>query len=242
MRVQGVIPARYESTRFPGKPLALINGKPMIWWVYNRAKNAKGLDDICVATDDDRIYEVCIANNMNVVMTSKEICTGADRVAEVSKSVMADIYLNIQGDEPLIETGAIEQIIDYMQSNPDVDYLGLKSQIENETEWKNYNVVKAITDVNGDAMYFSRIPVPTVFNANSVYRVMGLYGYRSDFLKKFYALGQSPLEKAEKGVEMLRAMENGYKVRLIDTKYHSIGVDLPEHISEIEKKLTMMEQ
>lgn len=237
MRVMGVIPARYESTRFPGKPLALINGRPMIWWVYNRAKNARGLDDICVATDDKRIYDVCKKNEMNVVMTSGDICTGADRVAEVAKSYVADVYINIQGDEPLIKPEAIEQIISYMKNNNDVYYLGLKSRISDEEEWKNYNVVKAITDANGDAMYFSRMPIPTIFDKEISHRVMGLYGYKRDFLLAFIALGQSSLEKAEKGVEMLRAMENGYKVRLIDTEYHSIGVDLPEHIIEIEKEM-----
>lgn len=237
MKVMGVIPARYESSRFPGKPLALINGKSMIWWVYSRAKNATGLDDICVATDDKRIYDVCKANEMNVVMTSGDICTGADRVAEVAKRFVADVYINIQGDEPLIKPEAIEQIISYMKNNIDVYYLGLKSRISDEEEWKNYNVVKAITDVNGDAMYFSRMPIPTIFDNSVSQRVMGLYGYRRDFLLTFLELGQSSLEKAEKGVEMLRAMENGYKVRLINTEYQSIGVDLPEHIIEIEKEL-----
>lgn len=237
MRVMGVIPARYESTRFPGKPLALINGKPMIWWVYTRAKNADGLDDICVATDDMRIFDVCKSNDMKVVMTSGDICTGADRVAEVAKSYEADVYINIQGDEPLIKPAAIEQIINYMKNNNDVYYLGLKSRLSDEEEWKNYNVVKAVTDTNGDAMYFSRMPIPTVFDKEVSYRVMGLYGYRREFLLTFLELGQSSLEKAEKGVEMLRAMENGYKVRLIDTEYQSIGVDLPEHIVEIEREL-----
>lgn len=237
MRVMGVIPARYESSRFPGKPLALIHGRPMIWWVYDRARRAEGLDDICVATDDKRIYDVCVSNDMKVVMTSGDICTGADRVAEVAKKHMADIYINIQGDEPLIKPEAIEQIISYMKTNNDVYYLGLKSRLSDEVEWKNYNVVKAITDANGDAMYFSRTPIPTIFDLGISYRVMGLYGYRREFLLTFVALGQSPLEKAEKGVEMLRAMENGYKVRLIDTEYQSIGVDLPEHIIEIEKRL-----
>ena len=237
MKILGVIPARYESTRFPGKPLALISGKPMIWWVYNRAKNAVGLDDIYVATDDKRIYDVCKENEMNVVMTSENIRTGADRVAEVAKIIVADVYINIQGDEPLIKPEAIEQIIGYLKRNRDVYYLGLKSRISDENEWKNYNVVKAITDVNGDAMYFSREPIPTIFDQSVSHRVMGLYGYRRDFLLTFLELGQSALEKAERGVEMLRAMENGYKVRLIDTEYHSIGVDLPEHIIEIENEL-----
>lgn len=237
MRVMGVIPARYASTRFPGKSLALINNRPMIWWVYNRAKKAKGLDDICVATDDKRIYDVCKMNEMNVVMTSEDICTGADRVATVAKKYVADVYLNIQGDEPLINPEVIEQVISYMSNNYDVYYLGLKSRILDEEEWRNYNVVKVVTDANGDALYFSRMPIPTVYDKEVSCRVMGLYGYRRDFLLTFIALGQSPLEKAEKGVEMLRAMENGYKVRLIDTGYHSIGVDLPEHIIEVEKEL-----
>lgn len=233
-KIVGVIPARWESSRFPGKPLALINGKPMIWWVYNQALKVDMLDRVVVATDDKRIQDVCVQYGMDVVMTLKEHRTGAERVAEVAEKIQADLYLNIQGDEPLIEPNAIQQIIDEML-NGSVYYVGLKSKIKDEVELQDKNVVKAITDIEGYAMYFSRVAIPNNLDIRNVYRVMGLYGYTRDFLLKFRKWGQSSLEIAENGVEMLRAMEHGYKVKLIDTQYISIGVDNPEDIERVEK-------
>jgi len=236
MKIIGVIPSRYESSRFPGKPLALINGKPMIYWVYKQAIKVKGLDEVVVATDDDRILKTCQEYEINAMMTSNDIVTGADRVAEVAEKTDGDIYLNIQGDEPLIQPEAIEQIIEKMLEDNDIYYLGLRAEFENEEEWLATNTVKVVTDVYDNAMYFSRSPIPSN-DYKKAYRVLGLYGYKRDFLLKFKKLGLSSLEKAEKGVEMLRAMEAGYKVRLIDTKYHTIGVDLPEHISLVEQEM-----
>jgi len=216
--------------------LALINGKPMIYWVYKQAIKVKGLDEVVVATDDDRILKTCQEYEINAMMTSNDIVTGADRVAEVAEKTDGDIYLNIQGDEPLIQPEAIEQIIEKMLEDNDIYYLGLRAEFENEEEWLATNTVKVVTDVYDNAMYFSRSPIPSN-DYKKAYRVLGLYGYKRDFLLKFKKLGLSSLEKAEKGVEMLRAMEAGYKVRLIDTKYHTIGVDLPEHISLVEQEM-----
>lgn len=234
MKIIGVIPARYESSRFPGKPLANINGKPMIWWVYNQALKVGIIDNVIVATDDERIFEICRNNNINVTMTSSDIKTGADRVAEVAEKIDGDIFLNIQGDEPLIEPDAILQIINEMEKDDSIYYLGLKSKLESEDEWKAPNVVKTVTDSDGYALYFSRSAIP-YDNYKDAYRVMGLYGYRRDFLIQFKKWGQSSLEIAERGVEMLRAMQHGYKIKLVDSKYHSVGVDMPEHIEIIEK-------
>jgi len=236
MKIIGVIPSRYESSRFPGKPLALINGKPMIYWVYKQAIKVKGLDEVVVATDDDRILKTCQEYSISAMMTSNDIVTGADRVAEVAEKTDGDIYLNIQGDEPLIQPEAIEQIIEKMLEDNEIYYLGLRAEFENEEEWLATNTVKVVTDVDDNAMYFSRAPIPSN-DYKKAYRVLGLYGYKKDFLLKFKKLGLSSLEKAEKGVEMLRAMEAGYKIRLIDTKYHTIGVDLPEHIKLVEDKM-----
>ncbi len=236
MRIIGVIPSRYESSRFPGKPLALINGKPMIYWVYNQAIKVRAIDRLVVATDDDRIFNTCLEYDMDVMMTSKDIVTGADRVAEVAEKTDGDIYLNIQGDEPLIQPEAIEQVIDAISADESIYYLGLRAHFDDREEWLAKNTVKTITDDEGYAMYFSRSPIPSDDYTKS-YRVLGMYGYRKDFLLEFKKIGLSTLEKAERGVEMLRAMQAGYKVKLIDTKYHTIGVDLPEHIKLVEEKM-----
>lgn len=239
MKVIGVIPARWSSSRFEGKPLADIFGKPMIWWVYNQAKKVKELDEIIIATDDNRILDACQEFGMHVMMTSSLHKTGAERVAEVAKRTDGDIYLNIQGDEPLIDPSVIRKIILEMKKSNSNYYVGLRSQIKDIDELRNPNIVKAVTDINGFALYFSRVAMPYSQSLECVYRVMGLYGYRKDFLLKFAELGQTKLEIAEKGVEMLRIMENGYKIKLIDTDSISIGVDTP---SDLEKVKSMIIQ
>lgn len=235
MKIIGVIPSRYQSSRFPGKPLAMINSRPMIWWVYQQALKVPNIDEVIIATDDERIEETCRSFGMNVMMTSAAHRTGADRVAEAARRTDGDIYLNIQGDEPLIDPHAISQIIDAMLSDPSCYYVGLRSRLEGKDELNNPNVVKTVTDRDGYAIYFSRAPIPYNDSYDAAYRVMGLYGYTRDFLLKFQSWGQSTLELAENGVEMLRAMEHGYRIKLLDTKYHSIGVDLPEHIQQVEE-------
>lgn len=236
MKVIGVIPARWSSSRFEGKPLADIYGKPMIWWVYNQAKKVKELDEIVVATDDSRILDVCQELKMSVMMTSSLHKTGAERVAEVAKKTDGDIYLNIQGDEPLIEPSLIRKIILEMKGD-DNYYVGLRSKIENVDDLRNPNIVKVVTDINGYALYFSRVAIPYLQNLDCVYRVMGLYGYRKKFLLKFSELNQTKLEMAEKGIEMLRIMEYGYRIKLISTDCVSIGVDTP---GDLEKVKSMM--
>lgn len=233
MKIIGVIPARYQSSRFPGKPLANICGRPMIWWVYRQAKKAKSLDELYVATDDERICHVCEKYDINFMITSNTHKTGADRVAEVAMKTDGDIYLNIQGDEPLIEESAIEDIIKHKLSGND-EYIGMKSFIENKCIL-DPNVVKVVTDLNGYALYFSRSAIPYSRENSSVYRCMGLYAYDKSLLLDFISWNQSKLELAEKGVEMLRAMEHGVKIKMYDTKWESIGVDLPEHIQMIEE-------
>ena len=234
MKIVGVLPSRFQSSRFPGKPLALICGKPMIWWVYQQAIKVSELDEIIVATDDERIASVCKEYSMDYMMTSNEHKTGADRIAEVAERTTGDIYLNIQGDEPLIEPAAIRDIIGMKLSSHEV-YVGLKSSINSIEEIENPNIVKAVVDCEGYAMYFSRSPIPYNRDLNNVYRCMGLYAYDKDMLIEFKGWGQSGLEVAEKGIEMLRAMEHGIKVRLFDTTWHSIGVDIPENIKMVEK-------
>ena len=234
-KVIGMIPSRMNSTRFPGKALALILGKPMIYWVYKSASKVKKLDEIFVATSDKEIEECCNKYNIPCICNKTNETTAAQKIAIESDNLDGDIYINIQGDEPLIDPGAIESIIDVMLNDESLEYVGLKSKITNEEEFYDRNVVKVVTDNDNFAMYFSRSPIPYEFEYGKVYRVMGLYGYTKEFLQNFKNSEKSDLEKLEHGIEMLRVMEKGHKIKLIDTNYKSIGVDLKEHIKEVEK-------
>lgn len=234
MKIIGVIPARYESSRFPGKPLALINGKPMVWWVYKRAMQVPQIDEVYVATDDERIVKVCEENDMRVMMTSDKHRTGADRVAEVAAKTDGDVYLNIQGDEPLIEPAEIEEVIK-MLDDPEVEYAALCQKIVDESEYTNPNVVKAVRDFEGNALYLTRCAAPYNFaKATEGWHLVGLYSYRRQFLLDFGSWSQSNLEIAENGIECNRALEHGRKLRLKETEFSSFGVDLKEQIAEVE--------
>ena len=234
-KVIGMIPSRMNSTRFPGKALALILGKSMIYWVYKSASKVKKLDEIFVATSDKEIEECCNKYNIPCICNKTNETTAAQKMAIESDNLDGDIYINIQGDEPLIDSGAIESIIDVMLNDESLEYVGLKSKITNEEEFYDRNVVKVVTDNDNFAMYFSRSPIPYEFEYGKAYRVMGLYGYTKEFLQNFKNSEKSDLEKLEHGIEMLRVMEKGHKIKLIDTNYKSIGVDLKEHIKEVEK-------
>ena len=234
-KVIGMIPSRMNSTRFPGKALALILGKPMIYWVYKSASKVKMLDEIFVATSDKEIEECCKKYNIPCICNKTNETTAAQKIAIESDNLDGDIYINIQGDEPLIDPGAIESIIDTMLNDESLEYVGLKSKITNEEEFYDRNVVKVVVDNNNFAMYFSRSAIPYEFEYGNAYRVMGLYGYTKEFLQNFKNSEKSNLEKLEHGIEMLRVMEKGHKIKLIDTDYKSIGVDLKKHIKEVEK-------
>lgn len=234
-KVIGMIPSRMNSTRFPGKALALILGKPMIYWIYKSASKVKMLDEIFVATSDKEIEECCKKYNIPCICNKTNETTAAQKIAIESDNLDGDIYINIQGDEPLIDPGAIESIIDTMLNDESLEYVGLKSKITNEEEFYDRNVVKVVVDNNNFAMYFSRSAIPYEFEYGNAYRVMGLYGYTKEFLKNFKNSEKSDLEKLEHGIEMLRVMEKGHKIKLIDTDYKSIGVDLKKHIEEVEK-------
>ena len=235
-KIIAVIPSRYESSRFPGKPLALICGKPMIWHVYKRVASVKQISDVYVATDDERIFDCVKSFGGKAIMTGRCNC-GTDRVYQASKDIDCDIVLNIQGDEPTIKAEMIEDLIAAFYDEK-VQFATLKKKLENSDDCFATNIVKVITDINGDAIYFSRHAIP--FNRDNrninYYKHIGAYGYTKEFLKKYVSLPQSPLEMAE-SLEQLRAIENGYKVRVVETKYNSIGVDLPEHIKLVEKEL-----
>lgn len=236
MKVIGVIPARYNSSRFPGKPLADILGKPMIWWVYQQCMKVTELDEIYVATDDERIREACEKYGMNVIMTSEKHYTGSDRVGEVATKIEGDLYVNIQGDEPAIDPKEIQELIEVFHDQM-VDFASLRIEITDPMEISAPSTVKVVCDKNSDAMYFSRNIIPASKKSGQavrIFRHVGIYAYRRDFLLKFLDTPQSELE-LEEGIEPLRAMENGYKIRVKETKFQSIGVDYPEHIKLVEE-------
>lgn len=236
-----VIPARYDSIRFPGKPLALINGKTMIRHVYERAKEASKIKDVFVATDDERIVKEVINFGGNYCYTSKGHRSGTDRIAEALKEIEKkgylkdekDIIVNLQGDEPLIHP----PLLDYLAEQMTVGSLLMATfakLVENEEDIANPNIVKVVFDKNYDALYFSRCPIPFQRNNYKVYKHIGLYGYSKDFLRQFTSLEPTPLETAE-GLEQLRALENGFKIRILITDRETIGVDNPEDIERVEK-------
>lgn len=235
MKIIGVIPARYDSSRFPGKPLADICGKPMIWWVYHQAMKVEDFSEVIVATDSLDIEKVCRRYNMNVMMTSKECPTGTDRVGEVAKNTDGELYVNIQGDEPLIDPREIQELIDVFHDK-EVYFASLRIKISDESEINALSTVKVVVDKNDDAMYLSRNVIPSNKKGGQiaqVFRHVGIYAYKKDFLLKFIQMNQTALEIGE-GIEPLRAMENGYKFRVKETSYSSVGVDYPEHIKIVE--------
>lgn len=237
MKIIGVIPARYQSSRFPGKPLVDICGKPMIYWVYQQVKKVKEFDEVYVATDDERIKAACGEHNMNVIMTSDKHKTGSDRVAEVATKVEGDLFVNVQGDEPVINPEMIRQVISIFLEDDSVYFGSLKKEITDPEEIRATSTVKVVTDQNGDAMYFSRSVIPSNVKDGKlarVFRHVGIYAYKKEFLLKFTKMEQTELELGE-AIEPLRAMERGYKIRLKETQYSSIGVDLPEHVAQVEK-------
>lgn len=234
-KVIGLIPARMESTRFPGKAIYPINGYPMIYWVHNQAKKCELIDKLYVVTPNEEICEKCEEYDIPYILDKSKVSGGAQAIACVAENLDGDIYLNVQGDEPLLEPAALSQIIEEMITNKDEEYVGLYSLIKDEKEFRDRNVVKTVLDATGHAMYFSRSPIPERFEYGRALRVMGLYGYRPEMLKEFITAEKTELESLESGIEMIRMLEKGHRIKFVQTEYQSIGVDLPEHIKEVEK-------
>jgi 3-deoxy-manno-octulosonate cytidylyltransferase (CMP-KDO synthetase) len=241
MNAIGIIPARYASTRFPGKCLISIADKPLVQWVVERAKRAKSLSEVIVATDDERIAKA--VTGARVVMTSPNHPSGTDRLAEVAAKIECDVVVNIQGDEPLIAVEMIDRMVEVLGSGFKVQgspvMVTWAQLISNATDIENPNIVKVVFDKHGDALYFSRWPIPYVREKSDraeFYRHFGIYAYRRDFLLRYVKLPQTPLEKAEK-LEQLRALENGFKIRVLLTDHESIGVDTPEDVARVEALL-----
>ena len=240
LRTLGVIPARYGSTRFPGKMLADINGKPLFMWTYDGAKKARKLDHLIVATDDERIADVAERHGIDVMMTSPKCKSGTERTAEVAKNLtFYDVVINIQGDEPMIKSEFIDQLIEVFEANPQIEMATITTHIRTKRQWYNPNVVKVVTDINGFALYFSRSPIPS---ENTEYfpprKHIGIYGYRRETLLRLAELEPTPLELAEK-LEQLRAVENGIKIFCLDIPEAKdlISVDTKEDIELVKKFL-----
>ena len=235
MKVIGVIPCRYKSSRFPGKPVAMICGKPMLWHVWNQAKKTKYVDKLIVATDDNRIYDVCYQHGIESIMTSENHKTGTDRVAEVAERIDGDVFVNIQGDEPMIDPNGIDVVVAEIINNGGESIANAFALIEDKSDLINGNVVKVITSNTNYAIAYSRSPIPYPKESNPIYkRQIGLYAIKRESILEFPSLNRGYLELSE-GIEMLRYLENGYKIKMVEVSdNNSIPVDVPDDIMRVE--------
>ena len=243
MNIIGVIPARYASTRFPGKPLHLIAGKPLIQWVVEQCQKAKSLRKVIVATDDTQIWEVA-ERFCDVEMTRSDHQSGTDRIAEVAERHDCDALVNIQGDEPLIDHAVIDSVAAALANAP---MSTAATRIQQADEYENPNVVKVVVNRANEALYFSRRTIPYVRDAASApvegqlaafpfLKHLGIYGYRRETLLRLVRFPVSPLENAEK-LEQLRALDNGIEISVVQVDYESIGVDVPADVQRVERIL-----
>jgi 3-deoxy-manno-octulosonate cytidylyltransferase (CMP-KDO synthetase) len=248
----GIIPARYAASRFEGKVIANIGGKTMIQHVWERAKKAHSLDDLIVAADDDRIIKVVESFGGKAVFTSKSHPSGTDRLREIANPLDVDIVVNIQADEPLLHHSMIDNLVDTMCQDKNIVMASLMRKLDSISDLENPNIVKVVVDKNNFALYFSRSPIPFLRDRQQecpeygdlrhltgklkFYKHIGLYAYTKDFLFTFANLPQSSLEQCEK-LEQLRALENGYKIMMVETKYDTIGVDTSEDLDRARAML-----
>jgi len=233
--VIAVIPARYGSTRFRGKPLADLWGKPILQHTYQRACQARLVGRVIIATDDDRIAAAARGFGAEVAMTRSDHPSGTDRVAEVAQGLTADLVVNVQGDEPLIDPATIDAAIAPLEADPAIPMGTLCCPIEEVADLANPNVVKVVCDRDGFALYFSRLPIPFVRDRGAAavrYRHLGLYVYRREFLLSLAQLSPTPLEQAER-LEQLRALEHGYRIRVVVVSHASPGVDTPADLERL---------
>jgi 3-deoxy-manno-octulosonate cytidylyltransferase (CMP-KDO synthetase) len=240
MDLIGVIPARYASSRFEGKILANILGKPMIQHVWERAKKSKLLEDLIIACDDERVKKIAEDFGAKVIYTSKGHESGTDRLTEIVQPLEVKAVINIQADEPLIHFTMIDNLAHAILEDSSIVMATLIKRIENEKELTNPNVVKVVVDKDSFALYFSRSAIPYQRELNSqvdYYKHIGMYAYTKDFLFTFKNLPESKLEKAEK-LEQLRALESGYKIKTVQTDFDTIGVDTPEDLEIVKKRLS----
>ncbi|MGB6411645.1 MAG: 3-deoxy-manno-octulosonate cytidylyltransferase [Candidatus Deferrimicrobiaceae bacterium] len=233
-----VIPARYGASRLPGKPLAQIDGRPMIWYVWENARKSRCATHVLVATDDARIADAVRGFGGEARMTSPRCTSGTDRVAEAARGLSEEIIINLQGDEPMMDPSVIDAVAGPLLTDPVVSMGTAAIVQEDPEEFLSSSVVKVVVDDRGDALYFSRAPIPHWRDAGSGnYRKhLGIYGYRKDFLLRLSGLPPSSLEKAE-CLEQLRVLQSGGKIRVVDVTFDSVGVDTPEDLRVVERKI-----
>ncbi len=258
MKITAIIPARYGSTRFEGKPLADIVGKPMIQHVYEGVCESRLIQKVIVATDDERIVEAVKGFGGDAVMTSPDHPTGSDRVAEVARKLKSEIIVNVQGDEPLIRGSIIDKAIRPLLNDETISISTLMTGIKEVKDWLNPHVVKVVVDQRNFALYFSRSPIPFPRDLHidrlqsnpfgtkrplprRVYKHIGVYVYPRSFLLRFTRMKPTPLEKLEK-LEQLRALENGYRIKLTVVSYEPLCVDTPEDLEKVVKYLAKPRQ
>jgi 3-deoxy-manno-octulosonate cytidylyltransferase (CMP-KDO synthetase) len=236
-----IIPARYGSTRLPGKPLVSLAGKPMIQRVYERAGMAERADRVIVATDDERIVKAVETFGGEARMTRPDHRTGTERVAEVAAHVEGDVFVNVQGDEPLLDPLAIDTAVNALLEEPAASVATVATPIKTPADIMDPNVVKTVLDFDGNALYFSRAPIPWVRDTASKVQIrhlkhLGLYVFRRDALLEFPTLPQGDLERVEQ-LEQLRWLENGWKIRVAEVAHDAVSVDVPEDVARVEKLL-----
>ena len=239
--IVAIIPARYKSSRFPGKPLVEIEGKPLIWWVYQNVMKVKEFTEVLVATDDDRIHNACEDCGLSVIMTSDQHATGTDRVAEVASQIKADLYINVQGDEPLLQPDTIkEAILPFLTEDSGIQVTNLMTEIKRSEDIINSTVPKVAASDDGNAIFLSRSPIPYP-KANTTIKYMKqvcVYGFTPVALQMFASTKRGNLERAE-DIELLRFIENGYKIQMIEVEQDTVAVDTPsdlEIVREIIRK------
>ena len=237
-RVVVIVPARYESSRFPGKPLAELLGKPMLHHVYTRAMSAKNVDEVVIATDSPLISAEMQETGFRVEMTSPDHPTGTDRIAEAAECVEGDIILNVQGDEPMINPASIEALVEVFFKDENLDYAQLVKRISDPADFVDNNVVKVALDQSSNILFYSRapIPYPKVRVEYDAHKHIGVYGFRRNFLQTFTTLKPGRLEKIE-GIEQLRAIEHGYRIRGVETEHDTISVDTPGDLEDARRAM-----
>lgn len=237
-RSVGIIPARMAATRFPGKPLALIKGKPMLWHVWRRS-TLSSLSEVVIATCDEEIRRACEGFGAKVVMTSDAHTRCNDRVAEAARELDAEIVVNIQGDEPLVHPRLIDDILAEFARRPEVQAINPVAELTDPAELASPNTVKVVYNVDGRVLYFSRFPIPSdavVKRKVPVYRQVPIMGFRKSFLLELAATPEAPLEVQE-GIDLLRAVENDMPIHILKTSFQTIGVDVPADVARVERSL-----
>ena len=234
MKIVAIIPSRYQSSRFPGKPLADICGHPMIWWVYNQVRKVKEFESVYVATDDERIKKVCEENDMNVVMTNSNHNSSTERVFEVAGKINSDYYVVINGDEPLIDPNVIRKIIPTKKEKDKFYVANIMTEIKSASEVVDFTNIKVVVDKNNYAMYFSRspIPYPKASLDYKYYKHVGILIYSYEALKFFAKTKKGKIEKIE-DVNEIRFIENGKKIKMIKAKANSLSVDTPKDLNKV---------